>query len=107
MQHQMAEWDLGYRTPMEYFLPYDFGFGVDVENPERYDLTEPHKFLSLLRELDVKLVNLTAGSPLALHTFNGQLYIHPLMVTSRLKIPCSELRGRWKRLEFLKKNSRT
>ena len=47
----------------EYFLPYDFGFGVDVENPERYDLTEPHKFLSLLRALDIRLVNHTAGSP--------------------------------------------
>jgi NADPH2 dehydrogenase len=43
--------------------PYPFGFGVDVDNPERYDLTEPRKFLTLLRELDIKLVNLTAGSP--------------------------------------------
>jgi len=43
--------------------PYEFGFGVDVDNPESYDLTEPRKFLTLLRELDIKLVNLTAGSP--------------------------------------------
>jgi 2,4-dienoyl-CoA reductase-like NADH-dependent reductase (Old Yellow Enzyme family) len=63
MQHQTAKWDLGYQDSYEYFLPYDFGFGVDVDNPERYDLTEPHQFLSLLAELDIRLVNLTAGSP--------------------------------------------
>jgi NADPH2 dehydrogenase len=44
-------------------VPYRFGFGVDVDNPERYDLTEPRRFLSLLQELEIKLVNITAGSP--------------------------------------------
>lgn len=44
-------------------LPYKFGFGVNSDNPEEYDLTETRKFLSLLRELDIRLVNLTAGSP--------------------------------------------
>src|SRR6185295_15439883 len=47
----------------EHPVPYLFGFGVDANNPERYDLTEPRRFLSLLQELDIKLVNLTAGSP--------------------------------------------
>ena len=44
-------------------IPYRWGFGVDAQNPGRYDLHEPRKFLSLLRELDIQLVNITAGSP--------------------------------------------
>jgi len=44
-------------------LPFRWGFGVNVENPVDPDLAEPIKFLSLLRELDVRLVNISAGSP--------------------------------------------
>jgi 2,4-dienoyl-CoA reductase-like NADH-dependent reductase (Old Yellow Enzyme family) len=44
-------------------LPYRYGFGVNCEQPEKYDLTEPRRFLSLLRDLKIRLVNLTAGSP--------------------------------------------
>ena len=44
-------------------LPYRWGFGVDNENPEEYDLSEPVRFLSLLRDLDIKLVNISGGSP--------------------------------------------
>ncbi len=44
-------------------LPYRWGFGVNSENPEQYDLTETHQFLTLLVELGIKLVNLSAGSP--------------------------------------------
>jgi NADPH2 dehydrogenase len=44
-------------------IPYRWGFGVDVENPSQFDLTEPIQFLSLLQELNISLVNLTAGSP--------------------------------------------
>jgi 2,4-dienoyl-CoA reductase-like NADH-dependent reductase (Old Yellow Enzyme family) len=44
-------------------LPYRWGFGVNAENPLEMDLTEPVRFLSLLRELNIRLVNLTAGSP--------------------------------------------
>ncbi len=44
-------------------LPYRWGFGVKGENPEQYDLTEPMLFLSLLRELNIRLVNISAGSP--------------------------------------------
>ncbi|HEY0765898.1 MAG TPA: hypothetical protein VGD61_26190 [Pyrinomonadaceae bacterium] len=49
--------------PEDSALPYQWGFGVDVDNPQRYDLSEPEKFLALLRELDIKLVNISAGSP--------------------------------------------
>ena len=44
-------------------LPYSWGFGVKSENPEEYDLMEPKLFLSLLRELDIRLVNISGGSP--------------------------------------------
>jgi 2,4-dienoyl-CoA reductase-like NADH-dependent reductase (Old Yellow Enzyme family) len=56
---------MGIGVPDQYenILPYRFGFGVNTERPERYDLTEPRQFLGLLRELDIKLVNITAGSP--------------------------------------------
>ncbi len=44
-------------------LPYRWGFGVDVLHPTEADLSEPVRFLSLLEELGIRLVNLTAGSP--------------------------------------------
>ena len=44
-------------------LPYRWGFGVNVDNPLEPDLGEPIKFLKLLHELGVKLVNISAGSP--------------------------------------------
>jgi len=44
-------------------LPYRFGFGTDKDNPLRYDLTEPERFLQLCSELGVKIVNISAGSP--------------------------------------------
>jgi 2,4-dienoyl-CoA reductase-like NADH-dependent reductase (Old Yellow Enzyme family) len=44
-------------------LPYRWGFGVNAENPTEADLTEPARFLALLRDLNIRLVNLTAGSP--------------------------------------------
>jgi|SRR5579864_7469219 len=51
--------------PEEYaqLIPYCWGFGVNAQNPIEWDLAEPIKFLSLLEELDIRLVNLTAGSP--------------------------------------------
>ena len=44
-------------------IPYRWGFGVDEGDPRRADLAEPIRFLSLLEELGVQLVNFTAGSP--------------------------------------------
>src|SRR6266849_6444745 len=44
-------------------IPYRWGFGVDRNNPTQSDLTETIRFLSLLEELEIRLVNLTAGSP--------------------------------------------
>lgn len=47
----------------ESVLPYRWGFGVSEENPLEPDLTETVRFLSLLDDLGIRLVNLSAGSP--------------------------------------------
>jgi NADPH2 dehydrogenase len=44
-------------------LPYRWGFGVNPQDPRNTDLNEPEKFLSLLEQLGILLVNITAGSP--------------------------------------------
>src|SRR5260370_19081035 len=44
-------------------LPYRWGFGVDPQNPIEPDVRETVLFLSLLEQMDIKLVNLSAGSP--------------------------------------------
>ena len=53
----------GVPEPFATLLPYRWGFGVNNENPVEPDLSEPVQFLSLLSELDINLVNLSAGSP--------------------------------------------
>jgi 2,4-dienoyl-CoA reductase-like NADH-dependent reductase (Old Yellow Enzyme family) len=44
-------------------LPYRWAFGINPLDPTDTDLTEPIRFLSLLEELGIQLVNITAGSP--------------------------------------------
>jgi NADPH2 dehydrogenase len=44
-------------------LPYRWGFGVNPLDPTDADLSEPERFLALLEELGIQLVNITAGSP--------------------------------------------
>lgn len=47
----------------DHLLPYRWAFAIDPHNPTRPDLAETIEFLELLRALDIRLVNLTAGSP--------------------------------------------
>lgn len=47
----------------EEYAPLRHGFGVDADDPRRFDLEEPLRFLALLQDLGVRLVNLTLGSP--------------------------------------------
>ena len=56
---------LGPGMPEDYahWLPYNYAFGVNVNDPVEYDLTETIQFLALLESLGIKLVNLSAGSP--------------------------------------------
>ncbi|MDP6041376.1 MAG: NADH:flavin oxidoreductase [Candidatus Latescibacteria bacterium] len=44
-------------------LPYKYGFGIDENNPIASNEEETCRFLELLRELNIVLVNLSAGSP--------------------------------------------
>lgn len=45
------------------FLPYEYGFGVNQNNPVEPDLAEVFQFLDLCAQLGVKMVNLSAGLP--------------------------------------------
>jgi NADPH2 dehydrogenase len=53
----------GIPEPHEHLIPYRWGFGVNPQNPTKMDLTETVQFLSLLETLEIRLVNLSAGSP--------------------------------------------
>ncbi|MGB7845700.1 MAG: hypothetical protein WBL63_08810 [Candidatus Acidiferrum sp.] len=53
----------GIPEPHENLIPYRWGFGVSSSDPTQIDLTETTRFLSLLEELNIYLVNLTGGSP--------------------------------------------
>ena len=44
-------------------IPYRWGFGVNQNDPTKIDLTETMQFLALLEKLEIRLVNITAGSP--------------------------------------------
>ena len=51
--------------PMDYqhLLPYEFGFGVDANDPLKFDLTEPIELIRRLHRAGVAAVNLSCGSP--------------------------------------------
>ena len=54
---------LGPGIPEQAETPYQWGFGVDRNNPTAYDLREPEEFFRLLESLDIRMVNVSAGSP--------------------------------------------
>jgi 2,4-dienoyl-CoA reductase-like NADH-dependent reductase (Old Yellow Enzyme family) len=62
---QSANGKLGPGIPESHdnLIPYRWGFGVNPHHPTEVDLTETIRFLALLEELDIRLVNITAGSP--------------------------------------------
>ena len=51
--------------PLDYrhLLPYEFGFGVDANNPLEIDLSEPIELIRRLHRAGVAAVNLSCGSP--------------------------------------------
>ncbi len=55
--------EIGRPLDCEGMLPYQWGFGVDVDDPLRIDLTEPLRLLRDLKDLGVVAVNLSCGSP--------------------------------------------
>lgn len=63
--NQSSGGKLGPGIPEEHaqLLPYQWGFGVNAQDPREIDLAESVRFVSLLEELGIRMVNLTAGSP--------------------------------------------
>jgi len=56
---------VGQARGWERLVPYEHGFGVDRDDPRRIDPSEPLRFVGLARELGIRLVNVTLGSPYA------------------------------------------
>lgn len=56
---------LGPGIPEEFapFIPYQYGFGCNPNNPLEMDLTEPIAFIQMLRQMGVRLVNISCCSP--------------------------------------------
>ena len=53
----------GVGEPEPFEGEYRYGFGCDTHTGDDFDLAEPIQFLSLLRDLDIRLVCITGGSP--------------------------------------------
>jgi NADPH2 dehydrogenase len=45
------------------FIPYEYGFGCNPNNPLEMDLSEPIRFIDMLRGMGVRLVNVSCCSP--------------------------------------------
>src|SRR2546428_2262724 len=60
-----TERQLGPGIPEEHaaYLPYHYAFGVDPLRPTEPDLAEAFRLMELLREIAIRFVNLSAGSP--------------------------------------------
>jgi len=54
---------IGEPLPYDHLLPYEFGFGVDADDPMKMDLREPIELIQQLKQAGVAAVNVTAGSP--------------------------------------------
>jgi 2,4-dienoyl-CoA reductase-like NADH-dependent reductase (Old Yellow Enzyme family) len=56
---------LGPGVPDDYSqcLPYRYGFGADEREPVKADLTESLAFMEVVRNLGIRLLNITLGSP--------------------------------------------
>lgn len=93
----------GHGVPAQHSIPYRWGFGIDPENPTEGDLSEAKRLLGLLRDLDVRLVNVTAGSPYySAHLQRPALFPpcdaylppeDPLAGAARLLLAARELKG--------------
>src|SRR5215207_5272836 len=53
----------GVPEPLDALLPYRWGFGLDPANPLAEEFGETARFLSLCRDLRIRLVSISAGSP--------------------------------------------
>ena len=68
---------------------------MNPADPAEHDLTEPVRFLALLEELNIPLVNLTAGSPYYNPHIQRPRAFRPRTDTGRPTTRCLKWRGRW------------
>src|SRR5260370_31812051 len=54
---------LGVPESFQAYLPYRWGFGVSAASPLEPDLSETVRFIQLLADEGVELLNISAGSP--------------------------------------------
>lgn len=55
--------EIGKPMPFDHTLPYEFGFGVNPQDPLQYDLREPIALIREMKKWGVELMNVTGGSP--------------------------------------------
>jgi NADPH2 dehydrogenase len=53
----------GVPEDFSHYLPYEFGFGVNRDNPLQTDLSETLALVGMLDRLGIRLINLSCGSP--------------------------------------------
>jgi NADPH2 dehydrogenase len=53
----------GIPEPFDHLLPYRYAFGCNPDSPLQHDLSETVRFIALCRDLGIRLINLSAGSP--------------------------------------------
>src|SRR5579884_1264080 len=53
----------GEGKPLDYPVPYPWGWGVDARNPLGDDLTEVKQVIGWLKEWGIRLLNVSLGSP--------------------------------------------
>mgnify|MGYP000902497365 FL=1 len=80
-------------------IPYPYGFGVDKENFQKYDMTEPIKLIKILHEKGMPIINLTMGNPYynphINRPFDKGPYVpseHPLFGVARLSRGIAEVK---------------
>jgi 2,4-dienoyl-CoA reductase-like NADH-dependent reductase (Old Yellow Enzyme family) len=54
---------LGPGVPQQHAAPYPYAFGANPQDPLQIDLSEPIRLIQMLLDLDVKLINISCGSP--------------------------------------------
>ncbi|GAB4346646.1 MAG: NADH:flavin oxidoreductase [Candidatus Abyssubacteria bacterium] len=59
----VQDFTTGAGTPMKPQIPYRWGWGVDMRNPGKEDLSEPKKLVDMLSGLGVRLFSISIGSP--------------------------------------------
>ena len=63
IRQELPELEITIRLNVYDGHPYPWGWGVDKDDPQVPDLSEPLRLIGLLRELGVRLINVTAGNP--------------------------------------------